>query len=565
MPENLSEVKVALLGDSATQWLAIATKGMAVKYQLKLDLFEADYNQIEQQIFDPTSALYEHQPEFIIICKSSEALEQKFLSSNGSQKVNFADNQIEQISSLINTVQEKLPTTKIIFFNFPINLDLTLGHFGLKTPLAFRYQLNQLNNDLLKFSVSLGNLFLFDMAALQAQYGYQKRIDSKFYIKANQVFSIDFLPIIAKHLLDMIGAIKGTHLKKCLILDLDNTTWGGVIGDDGLEKIELGDLGNGKAFTNLQKWAKSLKDRGIILCICSKNTESIAKEVFIKHPEMVLRLDDIAVFVANWENKADNIRYIKQILNIGFDSMVFIDDNPFERNLVRQELPKVTVPELPEDPTEYLPYLRTLNLFETAAVSSEDSQRTKRYQEEAKRNQSKASYQSIDDYLSQLEMKAVCKPFDKFSIPRIAQLTQRSNQFNLRTIRYTEQEIEGTSIDEDKVTLQINLADKYGEYGMISVVICKVEGVNLFIDTWLMSCRVLKRGVEKFVLNQVVAAAQSKGLQYIIGEYIPTPKNALVKNHYKDLGFSPTESEHIWKLKVEQFIEKQNYIKNHTS
>jgi len=340
--------------------------------------------------------------------------------------------------------------------------------------------------------------------------------------------------------------------------------WGGVIGDDGIEKIQVGDLGIGKAFTNLQKWAKDLKNRGIILCVCSKNTESIAKEAFIKHPDMVLRLEDIAVFVANWENKADNIRHIQSILNIGFDSMVFLDDNPFERNLVRQELPMVTVPELPEDPTEYMPYIRSLNLFETATVSEEDNKRTKRYQEEAERNQSKAKFGSIDDYLTELKMRADCVIFSKFSVPRIAQLTQRSNQFNLRTIRYSEQDIENMRFDDQKVTFQVSLQDKYGEYGLISVIIGEIQKESLFIDTWIMSCRVLKRGVENYVLNEIVARCKELGLSKVTGEYLSTPKNAIVKDHYKNLGFSFKEASNHWELLISTYSEKQTFIKSNS-
>ena len=237
---------------------------------------------------------------------------------------------------------------------------------------------------------------------------------------------------------------------------MDNTTWGGIIGDDGIEKIQIGTLGLGKAFTELQLWAKNLKERGIILAVCSKNTDHIAKEPFEKHPDMILRLEDIAVFVANWENKADNIRYIQSVLNIGFDSMVFLDDNPFERNLVRQELPEVTVPELPKDPAEYITYLQQFNLFETVSYSKLDSDRTSKYQEEAKRVGMKKSFASVDDYLGNLNMLAIAASFDDFNVPRIAQLTQRSNQFNLRTIRYTEKDVRDIMASDKHYSMSVS-------------------------------------------------------------------------------------------------------------
>jgi FkbH-like protein len=260
------------------------------------------------------------------------------------------------------------------------------------------------------------------------------------YINADMIFSLDFIPVFTKQLNDIILALRG-KFNKCLILDLDNTTWGGIVGDDGVENIKIGDLGIGKAFSKLQTWAKALKERGVILCICSKNDEANAKEPFEKHPDMVLRLEDISVFVANWENKASNIRNIQEILNIGFDSVVFLDDNPFERNLVRLELPDVIVPELPEDPAEYLDYLLSLNLFETVSFSENDKDRTKQYQAEAERVSSVAKFANIDEYLASLEMVSDVKEVDSFSLPRVAQLTQRSNQFNLRTQRYTDEDL----------------------------------------------------------------------------------------------------------------------------
>lgn len=274
---------------------------------------------------------------------------------------------------------------------------------------------------------------------------------------------------------------------------------------------------------------------------------------------MILRLDDISVFVANWENKADNIRHIQNVLNIGFDSMVFLDDNPFERNLVRQELPEVTVPELPEDPSDYLDFVTSLNLFETASFSSEDKGRTIKYQQEAKRVSSKRSYNSITDYLKSLNMEAEVNNFNEFNIPRSAQLSQRSNQFNLRTIRYTEGDLKDIMNSETDFGIVISLKDKYGEYGIISVLICKKKMKTLFIDTWIMSCRVLKRNVELFVLDELVEIATNNNCTHLQGEYIKTAKNKLVENHYKDLNF--TESKNgFWDLDIQGYQIRNNLI-----
>jgi len=340
-----------------------------------------------------------------------------------------------------------------------------------------------------------------------------------------------------------------------------DTIWGGVIGDDGLENIQIGQLGIGKAFTEFQYWVKKLQQRGIIVAVCSKNTESIAKEPFEKHPNMVLRLSDIAVFMANWDNKADNIRKIQQILNIGFDSMVFLDDNPFERNMVRENISQICVPELPEDPALYLDYLYGLNLFETVSFTDEDVKRTEQYQKEAGRVVFQESFTNEDDFLKSLNMISDTKPFDSFSIPRIAQLSQRSNQFNLRTIRYAEEDIKCIAESDNYLTLSFSLEDKFGDNGLICAIILeKHADKTLFIDTWIMSCRVLKRGIEAYTLNSIIRLAKANGFTKITGEYIPTSKNEMVRDHYKDLGFENTSIENFWQLNVSEYEIKNNFI-----
>ena len=379
------------------------------------------------------------------------------------------------------------------------------------------------------------------------------------YLNTEMVLSIDVLPRVASKTLNLISSLSG-KFNKCLILDLDNTTWGGVIGDDGVENIQIGNLGIGKAFSEFQHWLKKLKNRGVILAVCSKNTESIAQEPFEKHPDMVLRLSDISVFKANWENKVDNIRQIQSILNIGFDSMVFLDDIPFERNIVREFIPEICVPELPEDPANYLEYLYELNLFETTSFSGEDKERTKLYQIEANRKTEQESYTNEGDFLENLEMVSTVEPFSKFNTPRVAQLSQRSNQFNLRTVRYSEAEIENISNSEHYVTFTFTLDDKFGSNGLICVIILHKESEDiLFIDTWFMSCRVLKRGMENFVLNVIAKFGRDNSYKQLKGEYLATPKNKLVKNHYQDLGF--TEFGSYFTLELSHYKNKHCYIR----
>ena len=552
------KIKVALLGDTATQLLKQAIRGTGFEQGFDIDIWEANFNQIERQVFDPSSELFEFNPEVIIIFHSAHKLLDKYNKLKLTLQNNLANTQLELVRNIVIIINSQLKS-KIIYYNYTEINDSVFGNYANKIESSFLFQLRKLNFELMVFATKQSSFYICDLSSIQNHSGKINLFQPSIYINTEMILKIDILPEVAKKTTDLIGAMTGSF-KKCLILDLDNTMWGGVIGDDGLENIQLGSLGIGKSFTEFQYWIKKLKNRGIILAVCSKNTESVAKEPFQKHPDMVLRLDDIAVFVANWGNKADNIRQIQSILNIGFDSMVFLDDNPFERNIVRENINGITVPELPEDPADYLEFLYTLNLFETTSILNEDAERTKRYKVEAERVVLQKSFINEDDFLKSLNMVSFVEPFNKFNTPRVAQLSQRSNQFNLRTVRYTEAEIENSIVDENIISFTFTLGDKFGENGMICVIILRPEDKdNLFIDTWFMSCRVLKRGMENFVLNTIVNCAKENGYSFLKGEYIQTEKNVLVKDHYFQLGFE--QASNHWILNVNNYQEKKCFIK----
>ena len=555
--ENFRKIKLALLGDSATQFIAQAIEGMGVEYRFDIEVFDAEFNQIDRQILDGNSELYAFEPDVVLIFESTHKLLQKYNKSSFPERESLAEKKISHIRQLTAVLNER-STAKLIFCNYTEEDDHVFGQYAGKVENSFPYQLRKLNFLLQEFALQTANFYICDVSSIQNTIGRERFWSPAIYTNTEMVVSIDALPYFAQSVVQIISAFQGVF-KKCLILDLDNTLWGGVIGDDGIENIQIGQLGIGKAFTEFQYWIKKMQQRGIILAVCSKNTESVAKEPFEKHPEMVLKLSDIAVFVANWENKADNIRKIQKILNIGFDSMVFLDDNPFERNIVRENVPEIIVPELPEDPALYLDYLYSLNLFETVSYSNEDSKRTEQYQKEAERMVLQESFTNEDDFLKSLNMISDTKPFDNFSIPRVAQLSQRSNQFNLRTVRYTEEDLKKIVQSDEYFTLSFTLEDKFGDNGLISAIILKkYDEQTLFIDTWFMSCRVLKRGMEAYVLNTIVGLAKENGYKNLLGEYITTPKNEMVRDHYQNLGFEPESG--LWKLSIEAYIKKNNFI-----
>lgn len=558
--KDFPELKVSLLGDASTQLLSKAIFGQAISLGYKLSLFEADYNQIELQILNPNSEFYNHPSDFVIIAETSQKLKSSFYKLDLNERKNFAIEKINKIKNLINQIKLNKPIKSIIFFNFQPEDDSIFGNFANQTQYSFLYQIRKLNFELMNLAIDEPVLSILDYAKIHQRHGDKASFSPQMLVNNDMVFSLDILPIIAKNILDIMLAQTGI-IKKCLILDLDNTMWGGIIGDDGIENIQIGNLGIGKAFTNFQLWAKALKDRGIILAVCSKNYEKVAKNVFENHPEMKIRLEDISVFVANWENKADNIRYIQSVLNIGFDSMVFIDDNKFERELVKNNLPEVTVPDLPVDPAEYVDYLKGLNLFETVSFVKNDIERTKQYQAESERKKTATKFNKTADFLKDLEMIGEFSEFNKYNLPRISQLIQRSNQFNLRTIRYTEQQLKEMQESNRFHCFSLSLKDKYGDYGLISIIILEIREDSFFIDTWVMSCRVLKRDVEKYIINYIVSLAKkTKTINKIVGEYLPTKKNNLVKNLYKDLDFE--QKNNFWELDIKNNRPKKHHIKD---
>ena len=554
-----TEHKLAVLGNCATQFFSEAIEGYAKLSDFNLAVFDADYNQIDEQLLFPASDVYAFDAENILLWLTTERMYEEFLDTVFEERENFANDVMGKLSHYWELIS-KHSNARIIQMNFTELDDKALGSYSCIVQNTFTFQLRKLNYLLQDAASDNRSVYIVDALSVQNRLGTKAFFDDKLYYNAKMTVAMPALPYLAKAVVDVLKAITG-KVKKCVIFDLDNTLWGGVIGDDGLAGIEIGELGKGHVFTNLQRWLKELKEYGIILAVCSKNDEAIAKEPFEKHEEMVLKLADISLFVANWEDKASNIRMIQESLNIGPDSIVFLDDNPFERNLVKEKLPDIEVPELPEDPAQWLVFLQEQNLFEVASYARESGNRTKQYQQEFERRKSEAGYDSIDEYLKSLEMVGMSKSFEPLRFPRIAQLTQRSNQFNLRTVRYTEDEIQRIAQDERYMTLYFTLQDKFGDHGLVSVVIMeKISKDSLFIDNWVMSCRVLKRGMEEFVMNAVVRNAVKAGYKFIEAEYIPTAKNAMVKGLYQTLGFERVEEGRL-RIKAQDYNVKATFIR----
>ncbi|MDE1901746.1 MAG: HAD family hydrolase [Alphaproteobacteria bacterium] len=553
-------IRLAVLTDFASQQLIPLLKALAARRHVRLEVYEAGYDSIDMEILNPQSELYAFKPDLVAMLLATPKLKSRLYGA--VDRSSFAEDAIDRLRNLWAALSENSNAT-ILQSTYVLPSERAFGNYELKVGGSVGSLIAAVNQGIIEAARQVKNVLLCDIDYLAAEVGRANWFDERLWSMAKTFCRLEHMPRVAKALIDVALAAQG-GVVKCVILDLDNTLWGGVIGDDGVNGIKLGGYDEGESFVAFQRFMLELKRRGIILAVASKNDHKNAILPFKEHPDMVLKEEDIAVFVANWDNKADNIRTIQKTLNIGFDSMVFVDDNPFERNIVRQYLPDVIVPEMPEDPAQYIRCLADLNLFETSSYSEADSQRADQYRVEAQRELSKTSFTNVGDYLKSLEMQIKLERFATPQLPRIAQLIQRSNQFNLTTRRYNESACEAMMEDTSCVPFTVTLADKFGDYGLISVIILKLDGDTAVVDQYLMSCRVLQRGVEQFVMNQIVRMAREKGIARIVGHYRRTEKNDMVKQFYAPFGFALVEErpngDSDWVLNVDTYQDKEVFM-----
>jgi FkbH-like protein len=522
-------LKIALLSDAATQQFVPVLTGLFAENDIRVVLYEGAFDAIELEVFDQGSRLYAFKPDVVLLINAAQAL-----------RARLGERTVASEAERIGAIWDRLAThctCRIIQCNFALPLERPFGQYDLKLNGSLYAATRLLNSQVHQMAAEKPHVLICDIEGVSSYVGRQHWFDERLWDMSKTFCSLEYLPFAAQAMVDIVLAAVG-KVVKCVIIDLDNTLWGGVVGDLGPLGIQIGAHGDGEPFWRLQHYLLSLKKRGILLAACSKNELSNALAPFEQNPDMVLKRDDFTVFIANWDNKADNIGEIRETLEIGLDSMVFLDDNPFERNLVRRFLPDVLVPELPEDPADYVRYISGLNLFETTAFSAEDVARSTLYKQESERREARRTFTDVNDYLRSLDMQIVVSRFEPHNIGRIAQLFLRSNQFNLTTHRYTEAECTQMMLDEEHcIPLSATLRDRFGDYGLISLVVAWSEGDTLRISDWLMSCRVLGRGVEQFLMNRIVQLARQRGLSKLSGEYIPTAKNGMVKEFWAQFGF----------------------------
>jgi FkbH-like protein len=547
--------RLGIVSSHTMEYLASALPGTGLRHGLSIDAVLAGYGQAAQQLLDPASDFASHHLDGVLIAFDYRALGLDTVRLNAEEAEDAVSAAINHVASMADGVRNTIKATCILQTIVPPS-DPVFGGFDARVPGSPRAMIERFNVRLLR-EVARENDLVVDAAFLAAKVGLDAWNDPRGWYKAKLPASLDATPLYADHICRLLGAARG-KARKCLVLDLDNTLWGGVIGDDGVDGIALGqNSAVGEAHVALQRFLLDLRRRGIVLAVCSKNNDDTARIPFREHPEMVLKEDHIAVFIANWQDKANNLREIAATLNIGTDSLVFLDDNPVERAQVRLVLPEVAVPEIAEDPADYIGLLANAGYFEAIALSAEDLARADFYQANAERV-SLQKVGNIEEYLLSLQMVATVSPFNAVGRVRIAQLINKSNQFNLTTRRYSESEVEAFEGDPTKFCLQVRLADRFGDNGMISVIIFDIETDQWSCDTWLMSCRVLGRRVEELVLATVAQAAKQAGARRLAGTYLPTKKNALVSEHFAKLGFQKTadlpEGGTAWALDLDGYV-----------
>ena len=558
-------VRLAVLAASTVEHLLPAIRVGGLRRSIWIETYTPDYGQYTQELINPASGLHQFGPTTVLFALDAYHLMQGIEPGAPAETVTGALKEVlDRLESQWDTARRVFAAQVLQNVPLPVFLPL-LGNNEHRLAGSRLAALRQFGTMLRARADAAG----VDLVALDdhvAMDGLGRWHDPALWHRAKQEIHPEAAPLYGDLVARVIAAAQGRS-SKCLVLDLDNTLWGGVIGDDGLAGIKLGQgSARGEAHLAFQHYARDLGRRGIILAVCSKNDEANALEPFTSHPEMALKRDNIACFVANWTDKATNLREIASRLNIGIDSLVFADDNPAERAIIRRELPMVEVPELPEDPTGYAGCLASAGYFEALQITAEDGQRTKQYQQNIARESLMATATDMEGYLRSLEMEAVWDRFDTVGLPRIVQLINKTNQFNLTTQRVNEEEIASLVGDPAALTLQIRLLDRFGDNGVIAIVSGLFEPAASVIrlNIWLMSCRVLGRGMEEETLNLVAAEAMRLGATGLIGEYRPTAKNGMVREHYRKLGFAfvdeGPDGRTNWALDLSSFTPRQTFI-----
>lgn len=563
---GLAQVKIALIGSSTLDHLVAPIRVAGLRYRLLGEMLLGAYGQYRQEVLNPHSALHDFAPQFVVFSITSRDLLGRVPIGTPAADVDArVQSAIGELRALWRTVRERHFAT-VLQQTF-LNVDPPLfGNFDRNVPASPTSLVARLN-DTVAAAASEEGVLLVDIARQSQFDGLDIWYDVTRWLQAKQEIAPRAAPMFGELVARSVAARLG-KVRKCLVLDLDDTLWGGVIGEQGVEGIVLGQgSASGEAHLQLQHYARALSERGVLLAVCSKNETAIAESAFQHHPEMVLRRSDFASFVANWSDKAENLRKIAKELNIGLDSLVFVDDNPAERARVREALPIVAVPEMPRDPAHYVRVLAEAGYFDAASLTTEDLGRAGQYAANAEREALRGQYEDIESFLRNLDMSVVYGTFEPGDLPRIAQLINKTNQFNTTTKRYSPEEVKAIMSVPENITLQFRLLDRLGDNGLVSTMIVLPVGNGDFeVDNWVMSCRVFGRELEYEAMNAAVDAVRERGGSHLTAAYIPTEKNGVIKDLFARLGFVPDAAAEgrgstRWRLAVDAYQRRRTQIR----
>lgn len=558
------EKNVAVLGGSTTHDIKDILDLFLLHYGIKANFYESEYGQYWQDAMFGEAELVEFKPDIIYIHTSFRNI--KYLPSV-TDNVDFIDEKLIEEFHNFEVMWDQLKrkhNCPIIQNNFEYPYFRLLGNQDASNIHGITNFVTRLNLKFYEYANNNSDFYINDINYLSSDYGLSKWSDCLYWYMYKYCLALDAIPVLSFSVSNIIKSIFGKN-KKAIAIDLDNTLWGGVIGDDGVENIEIGqETPKGQSFSEFQDYLKMLQKQGIILTIISKNDENNAL-AGLEHPQMKLRKDDFIDIKANWEPKSKNLIDIANEISLLPESLVFVDDNPAEREIVRQQVVGVGIPELIK-PEQYIYSIDKAGYFETTSLSKDDLSRNEMYKKNRERTLAQNSFDNYDDYLMSLKMEAVIKPFEKIYYSRITQLTNKSNQFNLTTKRYTQEEIEQISKDESYITLYGKLGDCFGDNGIVSLIIAHKEERTLNIDLWLMSCRVLKRNMEFAMLDSLVKTAKENNISLIKGFYYSTAKNSMVKNLFMSFGFIKETEDNLgntrWLLDISSKYTNKNQVIN---
>jgi FkbH-like protein len=537
---NLVPTRVAILGGSTTTEVKSMLELFLLAQGIEPTFYESGYNRYSEEVELKNPDLWDFKPHIVLIHTTWHNISEFPELLEGEDEVEHrVFREMARFTSLWEKVHTELGAL-IIQNNFDLPRLRQLGNLEASESFGRVNFVLRLNAEFAKYARTHSRFLINDILYLSTQVGQAVWFRNSYWYNFHMALSPAATVALAHNVAAIVKAVYGKS-KKCLVLDLDNTLWGGVIGDDGLQNLILGkDHPLGEAFLDFQRYVKDLQQRGVILAVCSKNDAENAEEAFL-HPDSILKLEDFSVFKANWDPKPENIRAIASELNIGLDSIVFVDDNPAERDLVAAQLPEVAVPNMGADVSGFPDVLEQERYFEVDKVVQDDLNRSAYYSSNAQRSAGQGKFSNYEEFLTSLEMTAEIGPFVPVYLERITQLINKTNQFNLTTKRYTSAEVVAVAQDPAFITLYGRLADRLGDNGLVSVLIGQVSNETLQVDLWLMSCRVLKREMEFAMFDALVEQCQARGIRRVVGVYIPSKKNSMVAGHYASLGFSAME------------------------